>query len=1393
MKKLLLLFCFALLFEQSYAQKWDATFQGTTYNGSPFAGKNIIEYNGDLYTAGGWHSTLQTYIAKWDGTAWTPVGTGFSEYGAYLNPGGIFALEVFGGELYAAGWFQIDIGGTNHYNLIKWNAVSEAWEPVPGFPSTNLTMRVFDLNLYNGNLMIGGQFYGFFGGAVTIQNIIGYNGTNWVPFEQGFRQGAVFTMEVHNNELYIAGKFEINVATNAYVNKMVKWDESNGVWDATSPFQLFNNNESIKKIKSYGNHLYLSKLREDGNSWFFKFFRWDLSTEVTEISLVPGTTLSYVTNVYDMIVFDGNLIVAGQFWDQQTGYSSPIQIETYDGTSWNKALIGGASARALAVYNGKLTNGTLSYQDPSADFMADNAYPCVGESVTFSFTETSTNPITSFTWTFEGGTPATSTDTAPVVTWAANGNYNVSIEVTSADGTNTITKNNYIRLANDINITTQPVDVIECEGGSANFFIIKDFGNNTTMQWQVDSGTGFVDINGATNASYTHPSPLDNNGFKFRCKVTRCDNIVYSDEALLTVSEVPEVIQQPVTQYVCETGNAEFGVDATISTGTIAYQWQYRKISDGTYSDLADGGVYAGTTTKTLTLTGVDNTLAELYDNDNSDGQTVAFFKCLISANGCNSLAVPAVALSIYDPPTVTLQPVDIDGVCDYGSGVNTFFEINSSVNATYQWQVNDGSGFVNIINDVVYSGSNVKKLTLTGAPFTISGYQYRCKVGACTTPIYSDAATLSIDALPIITQQPIRANICDGSDATFTVEATGTNLTYQWQVSTGSTSNNAFTDITVNDATYFAFDGTLDISGSTMAMNNYRYRCVITSSACTINSGQGDLKIYSSPTIASNTPVSALTVCDGGTTILRLTTSGATNGFSAGVISFQWQSDLGIGVFGDLSDDIYFSGTNSNTLGIDSAVYAFNGYQFRCVIRGCTTENASEPETLTVLPLPTITESPQSQEVCSNGSVTFTAAATGIDVTYTWWRDTGDGTFSQVYGPKTTADYTFIADSSMDGYKFKCTAAPSGCTLGAESLEATLTIVSGAQITEQPQAQTVCANTEVTFSTTATGSALIYSWWQDNGNGSFAQVSSESNSPDYTFTANINQNGYYKCIIRAPGCGNSTTESEPALLTIGQTQISTTQDLINVCTGESAAFTVEATGVGDLNYQWYSNGTGLTDDNIYSGANTASLTVTGATTPVTNLLLTVSSDCGSTSLPFTLNVYGIERPEITPDFGNPNNPQLQVSTAFALGVDNFEWFLDGSSYQNSGSTTSITIDQAGSYTVIATKNDCQYPESEALVIVVTGFENNLSINSVSLYPNPVRNKLTLDLGSSFNLKKGAQIIVTNMSGQEVFNRNYNSLYNRRTQIDMSGYESGIYLVRVVGGGKMVQYKIRKQ
>ncbi|MCP5051340.1 MAG: PKD domain-containing protein [bacterium] len=119
---------------------------------------------------------------------------------------------------------------------------------------------------------------------------------------------------------------------------------------------------------------------------------------------------------------------------------------------------------------------------PVADFTAGSTSVNEGQGVTF--TDTSTNGPTSWAWTFSGGTPASSTDQNPVVTYNTAGTYDVSLTATNSAGNDTETKLGYIT------VTQAPQLPTYCASSS----------NNSGTEWVAGvSIGGFSNTSGAAN------------------------------------------------------------------------------------------------------------------------------------------------------------------------------------------------------------------------------------------------------------------------------------------------------------------------------------------------------------------------------------------------------------------------------------------------------------------------------------------------------------------------------------------------------------------------------------------------------------------------------------------------------------------------------------------------------------------------------------------------------------------------------------------------------------------------------------------------------------------------------------------------------------------------------
>jgi PKD repeat protein len=89
----------------------------------------------------------------------------------------------------------------------------------------------------------------------------------------------------------------------------------------------------------------------------------------------------------------------------------------------------------------------INVQSLTADFSGSPTTVTIGSSVTF--TDNSLCDPTSWNWTFEGGTPSSSAEQNPTVTYNTAGTYDVSLAVSNASGNDTKTLTNYVTV-NDI-------------------------------------------------------------------------------------------------------------------------------------------------------------------------------------------------------------------------------------------------------------------------------------------------------------------------------------------------------------------------------------------------------------------------------------------------------------------------------------------------------------------------------------------------------------------------------------------------------------------------------------------------------------------------------------------------------------------------------------------------------------------------------------------------------------------------------------------------------------------------------------------------------------------------------------------------------------------------------
>src|SRR5580693_1135388 len=162
--------------------------------------------------------------------------------------------------------------------------------------------------------------------------------------------------------------------------------------------------------------------------------------------------------------------------------------------------------------------------------------------------------------------------------------------------------------------------------------------------------------------------------------------------------------------------------------------------------------------------------------------------------------------------------------------------------------------------------------------------------------------------------------------------------------------------------------------------------------------------------------------------------------------------------------------------------------------------------------------------------------------------------------------------------------------------------------ITTQPVSQSVSVGQSVNFVVVATGSAPLSYQWQKTG----VNISGATSNSYTTPAAATGDNGARFTVVVSNSAGSAT--SNAAILTVTSTQQGNTAPQIimqpssqTVTAGQSATFTIVATGSPTLTYQWQKN-----------GANIAGATSASYTTPAT-----ATSDSGESFDVIVTNSFG--------------------------------------------------------------------------------------------------------------------------------------------------------------------------
>lgn len=402
-------------------------------------------------------------------------------------------------------------------------------------------------------------------------------------------------------------------------------------------------------------------------------------------------------------------------------------------------------------------------------------------------------------------------------------------------------------------------------------------------------------------------------------------------------------------------------------------------------------------------------------------------------------------------PPVIDTPPTDT-AVCA-GQPLRLTVAASGSDPISYQWR----KGTTNI------DGATSAALDIAAAAAGDAG-SYDCVITNPCGSVTTTPVNVTINAGPAISTQPGEQSVCNAAAASFTVVATGDNLTYQWRKDT-------------NDITGATL-ATLNIASAT-ATDAGSYDCVVTNSCGSVTTNAVTLSVGTGVTI--DTQPSAISGCLSSDASLTVAASGAG-------LTYQWRKG-GQNVTGATSATLSFASLATTDAG-----------SYDCVITSPCSSATTNAVEVTVSARPAITRQPLVQVLNAGDNLNLAITATGTaPLTYQWRKDgrnVNDG--GSISGAK-SASLRVASSQTTDSGNYDCVV-----TNGCASVTSNRVPISIRPLPTNNNAN-ANANTNGNANSNTNANANGNSNGNANVNGSVTRPAPSSNSNANT---NTNTNG---------------------------------------------------------------------------------------------------------------------------------------------------------------------------------------------------------------------------------------------------------------------------------------------
>ena len=347
------------------------------------------------------------------------------------------------------------------------------------------------------------------------------------------------------------------------------------------------------------------------------------------------------------------------------------------------------------------------------------------------------------------------------------------------------------------------------------------------------------------------------------------------------------------------------------------------------------------------------------------------------SSTGSSGTGQTACGLEILTCSTAITQQPLTKTICE---GTSTFFEIDAVDVGNYQWQVDEGAGFTDIVNGTYYSGATTDKLGVNNAPFAFDGYEYRCMITQSSCADSSDSVKLNVNGLVKLTDLAPNDTTCINSIKELEVNATGSITNYQWQMF--DKNQNAYVNVP-NSPPYNHMGNILRINGAPLSLHNTKFRVSVDGVCDSDISSDLLLAVNDVPNVA--VPPADVNTKQGQSVKFEVKST-------VTPARYQWQVASPNDTFVNINEGGIYIGARSNKLEVLGVTRVQNNFKFRCVVS--TASSCAAPGDT------------------SNFGILFVEPATSVETI------TGDGKLSLYPNPAT--DELYIQSSkSVSGMEY--------------------------------------------------------------------------------------------------------------------------------------------------------------------------------------------------------------------------------------------------------------------------------------------------------------------------------------------------------------------------------------